>query len=72
VRRLSGLILFALAGCSLTPSPYWHVSRAAAPVKGEERHTCEGGGTCPEGWACSRFGCSWCGPGDTRCTAGND
>ena len=79
---LSGMIL---VGCACLPiTPLQRISRASAPTKvyidghlvSQESHECQGeGGThwsCEEGWACVRDGCEWCGPGETRCTAGND
>ena len=46
---------------------------------GREMHTCIGyqraAFDCEEGYACTRFGCEWCGDDDgaqTRCTWGVD
>jgi hypothetical protein len=56
----------------------WYPSHAVAPPPGQtddrEWHSCKRPGmSCPEGWACVKRGCEWCGPGDeTRCAVGND
>lgn len=70
---------FAFVACiaSLTacgPVSFF-VSYEGAPAMGLNWHVCFGGGECPEGWACTKDGCEWCGdePGaQTRCTEGND
>lgn len=53
-----------------------HGTHAAAPSGGREMHTCVGYARkpfdCAEGDACTRHGCEWCGPGETRCTWGDD
>lgn len=51
------------------------VSYEGAPAFGLNWHVCLGGFECPEGYACTKDGCEWCGdtPGVlTRCTEGND
>jgi hypothetical protein len=80
------VLALATAACTVTPSSTWHVSRAAPPPAGvhdsREWHTCRafvdptapGPRECPEGYACTRNGCEWCGDGngETRCRDGND
>jgi hypothetical protein len=53
-----------------TPLPM-NVSHATAPSGGREWHSCAGF-DCPEGFACTKDGCEYCGPGETRCSNGND
>ena len=53
-----------------------HVVAGPKNAKGDDLwHSCAGGGSCREGWACVKDGCEWCGDGagvQTRCSNGND
>jgi hypothetical protein len=74
MRKSMVLAAFALAGCGgVTPL---YVSHATAPHDGQEWHSCAPVAgvsvECPEGYACVKDGCEWCGPGETRCTGGVD
>jgi hypothetical protein len=74
IRTLIAIPLLALASCaSIPPMPGWSISHATGrhTRSGREMHTCFDGSECEEGYACTRFGCEFCGDDDgveTRCT----